>query len=239
MTSFIRRSAGRRGRWQAGPVPRRGAALRAPLALAAVLVALGLIAQLVLPPLAAKDVRVKLRPYGGVETVSISAWPAVTLLWHDAGSLTLRARRLVLTPSRSVRLLTEASGIDRLDATVGSLREGPLQLHSARVRKRGASIGAEGLVGPAELGAVLPGGVALLGSEAGAIRVSVGGSLFGFGGRLHAVLRCVDGRLVLEVPGLPLPRLTLFADRRLHLTAVGYSARPSGGYRLWLTARLG
>jgi hypothetical protein len=235
MTSFI---ADRRARWQAGPVPRRGAALRLLLALVvAAVVVLGA-AQLVLPPLAAEDVRDRVGPYGSVESVSISAFPALTLLWHSAGSLNLRAQRIALSPARGVSLLTQASGIDRLDVTVRSLRVGPLRLRSAHVRKRGSAISAEGLAGAAELRAVLPGGVALVASEAGAIRVSVGGSLLGLGTRLAAFVRCVGGRLVLEARGLPLPRLVLFADRRLYLTAVGFSSRSSGDYRLWLTARL-
>jgi hypothetical protein len=228
MTSFIRR----RARWQAGAVSRRRAALRALLALAALLVVLGVIAQLVLPPLAVEEVRDKLGPYGSVQSVSIGAFPALTLLWGDAGSLTVRAGRLALTPSQSAALLAEASGIERLDATIGSLREGPLQLRSARVHKRGSSIRAEGQLGAA------PPGIALLSSAGGAVRVSVGGSLFGLGGRLEALVRCLRGRLVAEVPGLPLRPLTLFADRHLYLTAVGFAPQAGGGYKLWLAARV-
>jgi hypothetical protein len=226
----------RRGRWQAAGVPRRGVALRALAGLAAVIIGLAGVAQLVLPPLATDDVRDAVGRYGSVQSVSISVWPALTLLWRSAGSLRVAARHLALTPARSAQLLSEAAGIDRLDVTVGSLREGPLQLRSVRVRKRGPSISAEAVASAAALDSALPGGgVSLLTSEGGAIRVSVPGSLFGRGGVLRAVVRALDGKLVLEAPGA---RLDLFSDARLRVTAIGYSPRASGGYRLWLTARL-
>jgi hypothetical protein len=216
-------------------VSRRGAALRVAIALAVVIVVLLGAAQLVLPPLATDDVRDKLGRYGSVQSVAVSAWPALELLWRSADSLTVHAGTLSLTPSRSVQLLGEASGISRLTATIASLREGPLQLRSVRVRKQGASIQAEGVASAAAVGAALPGAdVTLLTSEGGAIGISVAGSQFGRGGFLRARVRCLDGRLVLEARGA---RLELFSDPRLDLLAVGYS-RLAGGYRLWLIARL-
>jgi hypothetical protein len=237
MASFIVFSGDRRARWQAGAVLRRALALRVLPALIGVLVILLTVAQLVLPGLAADEARDKVARYGRVQSVSVSAWPAVTLLWGSARSLRLRAGRLAITPAQSAALLAQASGIDRIDADVTELAEGPLTLHDATVRKRGRAVSAEGFATAAALRGALAGGVTLLGGAPGGVRVAVAGELFGAAGSVVALVRCSGGRLVVETPGRV--RLVLFADRRIYLTGVGAAAAARrGGYRLWVTARL-
>ena len=68
------------------------------LAAAGVLLLLGL-AQLLLPRIASSTISSRVGRYGKVESVSVSAWPAVELLWGSADSVRVKARRLSLSPA--------------------------------------------------------------------------------------------------------------------------------------------
>ena len=52
------------------------------------------LAQLLLPGIAASRISSRVGRYGEVQSVSVSAWPAVKLLWGSADSVTVRARSL-------------------------------------------------------------------------------------------------------------------------------------------------
>ena len=92
--------------------------------------------------------------------------------------------------------------------------------------------------------AALPPGlsVSLLGSEAGVVKVTASGGLFGGGPTVTAIAGPSEGRLVVHPTGSALEgaRLTLFADRHVHVDGVGACARPGSprSYRLTMTARL-
>ena len=49
------------------------------------------LAQLILPRIAADRISSRIGRYGQVEHVSVSAWPALKLLWGDAGSVDVSA----------------------------------------------------------------------------------------------------------------------------------------------------
>ena len=67
--------------------------------------------------------------------MSVSAWPAVKLLWGSADSVTVRASSLSISPAQTAKLLSEAGDVNSLTLTAASVREGPLAAQSASLRK--------------------------------------------------------------------------------------------------------
>ncbi len=211
-------------------------------ALTLVVLVLGL-AQALLPGIAADRISSKLGRYGKVERVSVSAWPAVKLLWGDADSVHVRARALTISPARVASLLAEADGAARMDVSVREATLDSVALQDAMLRKRGPRLSAEATITGAAVAAALPGmRVALLPGSAGTVRVRVGASLFGLSGSVDAVAGASSGALVVAPEGslFGALHLTLFADPRVYLEAVG-ARRVEGSppaYRLSLTGRL-
>jgi hypothetical protein len=224
---------------------RRGGHHRAvKLAAAAAVVAILLLAlaQLLLPRIAASRISSRVGRYGRVDSVSVSAWPAVELLWGDAGAVTVHARRLDLTPAQAAALLWEGRGVNRLDVSAEAVSVGSLALTGASLRKRGVQLEARArttrTAAQAALGAGV--GVKLLSSEGGRVRVEVSGSLFGAGASLPAVAEAREGALVAHPEGLLEGfALTLFSDPHVHVE--GVAAQPDGpsAYNLQMTALLG
>ena len=56
------------------------------------------LAQLLLPRIAASRISSRVGRYGKVQSVSVSAWPALKLLWGKADSAQVRAGSLSLSP---------------------------------------------------------------------------------------------------------------------------------------------
>ena len=132
--------------------------LRIPLAAAAVLVLLLGLAQLLLPRIASSRISSRVGRYGNVESVSVSAWPAVKLLWGSADSVRVRAGQLSLSPAQAAKLLWEGHRVDRLDFTARSVRLGSLRVSEASVRKRGSALSAQARASEVDIRAALPKG---------------------------------------------------------------------------------
>jgi len=209
-------------------------------------VVLGLLvlAQLLLPGIAADRIRSRVERYGKVASVSVSAWPAVKLLWGDADSVHVRAAALALPTGRVAPLLHEAQGIDTLTFRAESVRLGGLRLTAVSLQKQGKRLRAQGRASAADVQAALPPGVSvqLLGSRDGEVEVRASGGLFGLSASLDAVAQASGGRLVVHPSGLLLGgfALTLYSDPRVSVT--GVSAVAGGGqppgYLLSVTALL-
>lgn len=215
-------------------------AIRIAAIVAAVLLGLLAVAQLVLPRIAASRISSRVGRYGQVEHVSVSAWPAIELLWGDADSVGVRVGSLSLSPAQAAALLWEGRGADHIDVTARAVRVGSLALTDAALRKRGSQLSAHAHASLAAVRAALPGvGVRLLSSGGGRVRVAATGSLFGVGATVAAVAEPEDGKLVAHPEGLLLEgfRLTLFHDAHVHV--IGVAARPdASGYVLGMTALL-
>jgi hypothetical protein len=216
------------------------------LALGMLLLLLLLLAQLLLPGLAADRIASRLRRYGNVRNVSVSAWPAVELLWGHADSVTVSAGDLRLSPSQTADRLWEGRDADTIQMTTASVREGPLRLTDVSLSKHGRQLSASGLASDADVQAALPPGlsVTLLGSDGGRVQVHAIGGLFGAQAAVDAVAEAKQGRLVAHPLGLLLEgvQLTLFSNPRVFVEDVGASrVGPPGrpGYRLSIRARLG
>jgi LmeA-like phospholipid-binding len=202
------------------------------------------LAQVLLPRIAASRISSRVGRYGEVEAVSVSAWPAVELLWGSVDSVRVRARRLSVSPAQAAKLLWEGRGVQSMDLTADSLQVGPLRLGDARLRKRGSALSAEARASEGDVRAALPPGwaVTLLSSRGGEVEVRASGGLFGVGASVDAVALASEGRLVAHPLGLPLEglQLTLFSDRHVQVQGVG--ARLESGqppaYRLSMRASL-
>jgi hypothetical protein len=210
---------------------------------AAVVLVLLVVAQLVLPRIAASRISSRVGRYGHVSHVSVSAWPAVKLLWGDADSVTVSAGSLTLSPAQAAALLWEGRGVKDMRISAAAVRIGPLSLSAASLRKHGAQLEARARATQAAADRALGEGadVRLLGSGSGRVRVAVSGSLFGVRASVAAVAEAQDGALIAHPEGLLLGglRLTLFSDRHVHVAGVTASGSAASGYQLAITALLG
>ena len=209
-----------------------------------VVVLLVVLAQVLLPGIAADRISSRLARYGHVRSVDVTAWPAVELLWGTADSVRVRASDLTFALSQTGHVLGEASGAHDIDMTAARVRVGPLELSEVSFQKRGAQLVARALASEAAVAAALPPGVRirLLRSEGGSVEVGVGGALFGVGGEIDALAQASAGKLVARpaAPLLQLFSLTLYADPRVYIESIAARpiASPAPGYRLMMRARL-
>jgi LmeA-like phospholipid-binding len=219
---------------------------RIAVALAGGIVLVLVVAQLLLPGIAAHRISTRLSRYGSVESVSVKAFPALKLLWHNADSVTVKARSLELTPAQTASLLWEARGLNQIDLTASSVTEGPLRLHDVSVHKRAKSLTGRGQMSATDANSALPEGfgLQLLPSEGGEVKVRASGGLFGVGGSVDAVVLASDGELVARPIGFPLDALTLtlFSEPHVYVAGVGAHAvsGPGGAisYQLAIRASL-
>jgi hypothetical protein len=204
------------------------------------------LAQLFLPGIAASRISSRVGKYGTVESVSVSAWPAIKLLWGHADSVTVRAGRLTISPKQTAKLLWEARGAAAMRATAPVVQEGRLRLRDVSLRKRGSLMTAEAQMTQADVRAALPPrlSVHLLASGGGSVTVKASGGLFGLGASVDAVAGPSEGRLIARPLGFLLRgvRLMLFADPHVQVEGVGANALSAAAgapsYRLTMTARL-
>jgi hypothetical protein len=202
------------------------------------------LAQLLLPRLAASRISSRVGRYGKVLSVSVSAWPALELLWAHADSVRVRAGSLALSPAQAASLLWEAKGTASMDVSAESVRLGSLIVTDASLRKRGSALSAQAVVSEADAQAALPAGfgVRLLRSEGGQVEVQATGALFGVGASVNAVALASDGELIAHPLGFLIEglRLTLFSEPHVYVEGVGASVQSTQptSYRLTMSASL-
>lgn len=196
----------------------------------AVLVAAMLVAaQLLLPLIAERHVRGELERTGGVRSVSVSAFPAVQLLWGHADAVRVHLARASLgTGSDLADRLAGTRGVDSLDAAADDLALGPLDLRDLRLDKRGRRLHGEAVVTRAALAAALPVDVDLQPADAGGAALTLQATVGPVS--VRARLSAIDGRLVIAPDGLlgGFAGLTVFEDPRITVTGVGARERPDG-----------
>lgn len=212
------------------------------LSLAGVVLAVLVLAQLLLPKIAASEISSRVARYGSVESVKVSAWPAVKLLWGQADSVRVKARSLALEPAQAAKLLWESRDVASEDLSAETVRVGSLPLSDATLHKHGRQLSALASADQAAVKAALPEGfdVRLLRSEGGQVEVQASGGLFGVGAAVNAVALASNGRLVAHPLGFLIEgfQLTIFSDRHVYVEGVSASAPASGGYRLGMSASL-
>jgi hypothetical protein len=214
------------------------------LGLAGAVLLVLVLAQLLLPWLAARRISSRVGRYGKVLSVSVSAWPALELLWGHADSVRVQAKSLAVSPSQVGSLLWEAHGVSSMDLSAESVQVGQLRLSDCSLRKRGGALSAQALTSEADVAAALPSGfsVRLLRSEGGEVEVQATGGLFGIGASVNAVAGASNGRLVAHPLGFLVEglQLTLFSDPHVYVQGVGASVQSTRPltYRLTMSAAL-
>jgi hypothetical protein len=210
-------------------VPR---AARVALATAGGVVLLLVVAQLALPSLAERRLRDRLERSGTVERVEISAFPAVKLLWHRADDVTVRMGRLRTGSGRFADLLSSTRDADDVDASAAEQRILTLRMLDPRLRKRGDKLTLSARVTYADLRAALPPGfdVRPVASVGGQLLVAGTADLLGQSFSGSAVISVRDGRLQLtpDIPFGGFLSVTLFADPRIEVQAIGFHGTADG-----------
>lgn len=193
-----------------------------------------------------------------MRSATISAFPAIELLWGSAQSATLSATHIGMSLSQAGEMLSQARGVQRIDMSAQTMRVGPFAMHDVITRKRGAALYIEGSIRAADLRAAVPGSIDVqpLGSAPGGVEVRVSGSLFGgVASSVDALLGTEEGKLVAQPRGIPfagLVKLTLLSDPRIYLQGfdltglasahtgaahAGAVGDPSYLVRIWATLR--
>ncbi len=204
--------------------------------------ALLVVAQLALPGIAENRIRDRLAEDGRVESVHVSAFPAVKLLWGKADRVTVRMASLRANVGRLGDLLGRTADAGRVDATTRELDVLTLRLRGARLRKRDGRLEGEATVTDADLRSALPQGfdVRPVASGAGQLVLRGTATLFGTTISANAVLLAQDGKLKIapDVPFGGFAALTVFTDPHVHVDGVGARAAPGGGFTLTARGRL-
>jgi hypothetical protein len=212
------------------------------LALAGVVggvVLLLVVAQLVLPGIAAQRVRDNLARSGQVFSVQVHAFPAIELLWHHADRVVIRLGRYRTPVGKLGSSLSQSGSAGSLDATATEVDAGLLALHDARLVKRGSHLTASATVADADLHAALPilDSVTPVASAGGQLTLQGTASLFGVSATVQAVVHAVDGSLVVT-PNVPLggfATITVFSNPHVAVQSVGASP-VAGGFAVHATA---
>lgn len=211
------------------------------LGLAALLVGVLAIMQLVLPGIATNRLRDRLSRLGQVLQVEIDAFPAIELLWGQADKVVVRMDTYTSNPGHFGSLLDQAAAVDTVDASANRLQAGPLILHDASLRKRGDQVTATATIENAEIHAALPviTAVGPVASAGGQVVLQATASAFGLSVSAQVVVSAQDGNIVVapNVPFGGLATITLFSNA--HLAVDSLSAQPvPGGFRATATGHL-
>lgn len=204
--------------------------LTAVLAAIAVVLVLLAVAQVLLPGLAAQQLRDRLARSGQVLSVSVDAFPAVELLWQHADRVTVRLGRYRSTPGGLARLLNETSNVGDLSASVMQLETGLLTLRNAVLSKSGSILSGSALVTQSDLRTALPvlDSITPVASAQGTLTLRGTATLFGVTASVDATVGEQDGALVVtpQVPFGGLATIRVFSDPRLVVSAI--TATPAG-----------
>jgi hypothetical protein len=200
---------------------------------AAIVLLVLVLAQLLLPGIAADQLRERLAHNGKVQYVSVSAFPAIELLWHDADKVVVRMASYRSGTAKLSSLLDQAAGVGTVDATATILTAGLLTVHNAALSKRGNELTASASVAEADLRSAVPflQSVTPVASGNGQLTLQGTGSIGGVSGTIDATVEAQNGKLVL-VPQLPLVgsllTFTLFNDPHVRVQSVGATATATG-----------
>ena len=164
---------------------RRLAALATGLLVVVVLV----VAQLVLPGIAAQRLRDRLARSGEVLSVTVPAFPAIELLWHHADTVVVRLGRYHPRVGTLGGALDQAGDVGSLTASAQEVDYGLLTLRDATLVKHGSRLIGTATVSEAQLRSAIPilTSVTPVASTGGRLTLRGTASLFGLtaGRRCH------------------------------------------------------
>ena len=203
-----------------------------------VIVVLG-VAQLILPGLAAQRIRSQLSRYGQVQSVSVSAFPAIELLWHHADSVSIRLSSFQSGGAGLSGRLDQLSHVGTLHASVAQATVGRLTVRDARLVKHGASLVATARVTDADLRGVLPvlRTVTPVASADGQLTLRGTADVLGAPISLDFSVRVTPAGALVVSPDVPfggVATVTVFSDPAVRVTSVSAVA-VSGGFTVRAT----
>ncbi len=208
------------------------------LSVALAVILLLLVAQLVLPVIAARIVRGRLEAHGQVISVSVSAFPAIELLWGHAGKVNVRMASYNAPPEEVTGELQQADDVGTLNVSIQSLHTGLLQLHDVGLTKRGSEIDVGAQLELKDLQNAVPflQSVTPVSSVDGELTLRGTAGVFGTGVTATAVVAARDGKVVVAPAGLlgSFATVTVFDDPRLYVEGVSGEAVRGG---LFVSAR--
>jgi len=201
------------------------------LGILGVVIVLFVVAQLVLPGIAAQRLRSQLSRSGQVLSVQVSAFPAITLLWHHADKVVIRMGSYTQSsPATLGSTLGQAGDAGTLDASAQEFSDGLLRLHDARLVKRGDQLVATARVEESDLRSVLPilSSVTPVASADGQLTLRGTSTLLPFS--VDFTVSANRGDLVAapDVPFGALATLTLFHNPQIAVQSVNAAAVPGG-----------
>jgi len=202
------------------------------LALAAVVLLVLILAQLLLPGLAEHRLRDQLSKSGTVLSVKVSAFPAIELLWGHADSVVVRMASYRSRSSAIGGRLDSAANVGTLDVGVQELESGALTLRAARLRKQGDELIGTALVTEADLRSAVPflTNVQPIASADGQLVLRGTASLLGLSASVDVTVAAQNGALVVapNVPFGGLATITLFNDPHVRVQSVAATPVPGG-----------
>lgn len=211
------------------------------LGVAGVVLVVLILAQLLLPGLAADRLRDQLSKSGTVLSVKVSAFPAVELLWRHADSVVIRMARYEAGASEIGNMLGGAADVGTLDISAQELKSGLLTVRDARLRKQGNELIGTAVVRQADLRSAVPflDNVQPVASSGGQLILRGTASLLGLNASIDAVVAARDGALVVapNVPFGGIATLTLLNDPHVRVQSVSAVTVP-GGFRVRAEARV-
>jgi hypothetical protein len=211
---------------------RRTVVIAAAAVVAAVLVVL-VVAQLVLPGVAAQEVRDDLSPRGTVLDVKVSAFPAIKLLWHDADRVVIRMATYRSSSGGGLGgSLAQTAGVRSMDVSVQEVDLGRLVLHDAMLHKRGVQLTGTATVTEAALRQAVPflQGVQPVASGDGRLKLRGSASFLGLSASITATVAAQNGELLVapDVPFGGLATIRLFSHPNVYVEGVSATAAPGG-----------
>jgi hypothetical protein len=205
-----------------------------------VLILLG-VAQLVLPGIAAQQLRDRLSRSGTVLQVKVDAFPAIELLWHRADHVVIRMGSYRSSASELSSTLNQVADTGALDASAARMTAGLLSLRNARLHKQGNQLVGSATVTQADLRTSIPvlDGVALIASANGQLTLRGTATVFGLTAAADATVRSENGDLLVtpDIPFGGVATITLFSNPHVAVDGVAASPVP-GGFALTIHGHL-
>jgi hypothetical protein len=205
------------------------------LVAAGVVVLVLVVAQIVLPGIAARHLRDTLEKSGTVLEVKVSAFPAIKLLWHHADSVIVRMGTYRSGVGHLGSTLAGSSDAGKIDASAQQLEVGPLTLRNATLQKRGSGLTGAATVTEADLRSAVffLDNVEPIASGNGQLTLRGTASFLGLKAAVDATVAAQNGALVVapDVPFGGIATLTLFNNPHVKVQSVSATTVP-GGFRV-------
>jgi DUF2993 family protein len=198
------------------------------------------VAQLVLPGIAAQRLRDRLAHSGKVLEVKVDAFPAIELLWHQADHVVIRMANYRSSASALSNTVGQVADTGSLDASASELDTGLLTLRDATLQKRGNELTGRATVTEADLRSSLPvlDSVAPVASSGAQLTLQGTATVLGVTATVDATVRALNGALVVtpDVPFGGLATITLFSSPAIAVQGITATPAP-GGFELTADAR--